>query len=303
MTSADRKAQLMRRASQASVSVALLLILLKGYTYLISDSLAMLGSLLDSALDGLASMVNLLAIRQATTPPDSDHRFGHEKAEPLAGLGQAAFILGSAVFLTIEAVQHLLHASPLQNEEIGILVSLVSILLILALLLFQRSVIRRTGSLLVGADALHYKSDLLTNIAVIFSLAGAARWNLPAIDAAMGLAIAFVIGHSAVALFRQAYDQLMDREAPASTRAEIKTLALRHGDVRAVHDIRTRMAGTRMFVQLHLELDPMIPLLRAHKISDEVEAAIINAFPGAEVIIHEDPAGHEMEPEAAHAKS
>jgi len=179
----------------------------------------------------------------------------------------------------------------------------VAILLIVGLLSFQRSVIRRTGSLLIRADALHYKSDLLTNVAVILSLAGTARWNLPVIDAAVGFGIAFVIGHSAIALFRQAYDQLMDREVPDRTRNEIKALALRNNDVRAVHDVRTRMAGTRIFVQLHLELDPTISLLRAHHISDDVEAAIIKAFPGAEVMIHQDPAGYEKAPEPAHAKS
>ncbi len=129
---------------------------------------------------------------------------------------------------------------------------------------------------------------------MILSLAGTARLDLPVIDAAVGLAIAFLIGHSAIALFRTAYDQLMDRELPDATRNEIRALAMRHDEVRAVHDIRTRMAGTRMFVQLHLELDPLMPLIRAHQISDEVEAAIMQAFPQAEVMIHQDPAGHEM---------
>ncbi len=161
----DERARLMRRASQASVLVALVLIAAKAYAYATGSSVAMLGSLLDSGLDGLASALNLLAIRQATVPPDSDHRFGHEKAEPLAGLGQAVFILGSAVFLCVEAVEHLIHPVPIENEGIGIAVSLFAIVFIVALLLFQRHVVRRTGSLLVGADALHYKSDLLTNIA------------------------------------------------------------------------------------------------------------------------------------------
>lgn len=286
----------MRRATQASVTVAILLILAKGYAYVVSDSLAMLGSLLDSTLDAVASLVNLFAVRHATTPPDADHRFGHEKAEPLAGLGQAAFILGSAVFLAFEAVQHLIRPAPIGEGAVGVVVSVASILAIFGLLAYQRHVIRKTGSMLVAADALHYKSDLLTNIAVILSLVGTSRLNLPVIDAAVGLAIALVIGHSAVGLFRQAYDQLMDREVSAETLARIRAIVDAQREVRDVHDLRTRMAGSRLFIQLHLELDPEITLLRAHRISDAVEAAILAAFPAADVLIHQDPLGYETRP-------
>lgn len=292
----DDAARLMRRATQASVTVAILLILAKGYAYVVSDSLAMLGSLLDSTLDAVASLVNLFAVRHATTPPDADHRFGHEKAEPLAGLGQAAFILGSAVFLAFEAVQHLIRPAPIGEGAVGVVVSVASILAIFGLLAYQRHVIRKTGSMLVAADALHYKSDLLTNIAVILSLVGTSRLNLPVIDAAVGLAIALVIGHSAVGLFRQAYDQLMDREVSAETLARIRAIVDAQPEVRDVHDLRTRMAGSRLFIQLHLELDPEITLLRAHRISDAVEAAILAAFPAADVLIHQDPLGYETRP-------
>ena len=288
--------RLMQCATQASVMVAIILVALKAYAYFISDSLAMLASLLDSSLDFLASGVNLFAVRQATAPPDEHHRFGHEKAEPLASLAQAAFIMGSAGFLAVEAVQHLVHPQNLSDGEIGIWVSGGAIILTIFLLIFQRHVIRKTGSMLVSADSLHYKSDLLTNIAVMASLIGTNQLNLPSIDAAAGMAIALVIAHSAVGVFRQAYDQLMDREAPDGLAEQVDRLAREHKDVRDVHDIRTRRAGSRVFVQMHLELDPDISLLRAHEISDLVELTIRQAIPDADVMIHQDPAGYEMPP-------
>jgi ferrous-iron efflux pump FieF len=294
----DMNNRLMRRATQASVMVAVTLMLLKAYAYLISDSLAMLASLLDSGLDFLASAVNLLAVRHATTPPDEDHRFGHEKAEPLASLAQAAFIMGSAGFLGVEAVQHLIRPQALSDGQIGIWVSGVAIVMTIGLLAYQRYVVQKTGSMLVSADALHYKSDLLTNLAVMASLIGTDQFNLPSIDAAAGMAIALVIAHSALAVFRQAYDQLMDREAPDDMARQIDQLARANPHVSDVHDIRTRRAGSRIFVQMHLELDPTITLLRAHEISDAVEISIRQAYPQADIMIHQDPAGYEMPPKS-----
>ncbi len=284
----------MRRATYASVTVSILLIALKAYAYLVSDSLAMLASLLDSSLDSLSSILNLLAIRHATTPPDSDHRYGHEKAEPLAGLAQAAFILGSSGFLVIEAVQHLITPAPLSDDLTGVWVSLLAIILTAGLLAFQAFVIRISGSMVVTADALHYRADLLTNFAVLISVLATAHLKLPALDAAVGMGIAFVIAHSAIQLFRQAYDQLMDREVPGEIAADVEKIAREHENVRDVHDIRTRMAGSRLFIQMHLELDPEITLMRAHIISDNVESRIRLAFPGCDILIHQDPAGYEM---------
>jgi ferrous-iron efflux pump FieF len=165
-------------------------------------------------------------------------------------------------------------------------------------LAYQRYVVQKTGSMLVSADALHYKSDLLTNLAVMASLIGTDQFNLPSIDAAAGMAIALVIAHSALAVFRQAYDQLMDREAPDDMARQIDLLARANPDVSDVHDIRTRRAGSRIFVQMHLELDPTITLLRAHEISDAVEISIRQAYPQADIMIHQDPAGYEMPPKS-----
>jgi ferrous-iron efflux pump FieF len=296
MSQRDDHNRLMQRATKASVAVATLLIVAKAYAYFVSDSLAMLASLLDSSLDFLASAVNLLAVRHATTPPDEDHRFGHEKAEPLASLAQAAFIMGSAGFLAVEAVQHLISPPRIDAADIGIYVSGFAVVITMMLLLFQRHVVKTTGSMLVSADALHYKSDLLTNLAVMASLIGTSRFNLPSIDAAAGLAIALLIANSSVGVFRQAYDQLMDREAPDDLANQIDAIARANPDVLDVHDVRTRRAGSRVFVQMHLELDPGITLLRAHEISDAVEHAVKGHIPEADIMIHQDPAGVEMAP-------
>ncbi|WP_374448028.1 cation diffusion facilitator family transporter [Stella sp.] len=286
-------ARLLRRAGRASVAVAASLIAMKVAAYVATDSVALLSSLLDSLLDLAASVVNMLAIRHALVPADDEHRFGHGKAEPLAGLAQAAFIAGSAVLLFFEAGRRLVDPQPVSNTGVGVLVMVVSILASLALVVFQRHVIRRTGSVAVGADSLHYQSDLLLNGSVILSLL-ASRWlDLPWLDPLFGIGIGLFILWSAWQIIRLSVTQLMDRELPDEDRARIRTIARAHPDVIDVHDLRTRSAGPHAFVQLHVELDGGMPLRRAHAVADAVEAAIRAAFPHAEIIIHQDPAGME----------
>jgi ferrous-iron efflux pump FieF len=253
----------------------------------------MLSSLVDSMLDAGASIVNLLAVRHALQPADREHRFGHGKAEAIGSLGQAAFIAGSAAFVLFQAADRLLHPRPVEETAIGVAVMIFSIALTGVLVLFQRSVMRRTGSLAVTADSLHYLSDLFSNLAVIAALltAGALGW-LWADPAFAGL-IALYLLWGAIQVFRAARDQLMDRELPDEQRAQIRAIVMRHPDVLAMHDLRTRSSGLSTFIQLHLELAAEMTLARAHVISDEVEAEVQAAFPGAEVIIHQDPHGVE----------
>lgn len=279
------------RAGIAAVAVALALIALKGWAFAATGSVAMMGSLIDSGLDLLASAINLYAIRQAQVPPDHEHRYGHGKAEALAGLGQAAFIGGSAVFLALESIQRLLRPEPVTQGWTGIAVMAVSIVLTGALVWYQRRVARRTGSLAVSADSLHYASDLAMNAAVIVALGITAVTGAAWADALFGLAIAALIGWGAAAILRASGDQLMDREVSDEMRADIRRIACAHPEVRGVHDLRTRASGARMFAQVHLELDPGMPLMRAHEISDAVEAALAKAYPALEVIIHQDPEG------------
>ncbi len=288
-----RAARLMRLATYASVSVACVLIAAKLFAFAMTGSLALLSSLVDSLLDAVASVVNLLAVRHALVPPDAEHRFGHGKAESLAALGQAALIAGSAVFLIWESVARFLRPVEVEAGNLGIAVMVLSMVLTGVLVLFQRHVVRKTGSLAVAADSLHYRSDFLMNAAVIAALAIAFYGGYGLADPLFAIAIAFYILYSAVEILRGALDQLMDRELPEANRELIRDIAFRHSEVRALHDLRTRVSGTRTFIQLHLELDGGMSLYRAHVIADTVEAEISQAFPGAEVIIHQDPAGVE----------
>ena len=286
-------ARLLRRAGRASVAVAASLIVMKAAAYIATDSVSLLSSLIDSLLDLAASLVNMLAIRHALVPADDEHRFGHGKAEPLAGLAQAAFIAGSAVLLFFEAARRLADPQPVSNTGVGVLVMVVSILASLALVTYQRHVVRRTGSVAIGADSLHYQSDLLLNGSVIASLV-VSRWlSIPVLDPLFGIGIGIFILWSAWQIIRLSVTQLMDRELPDAERRQIHDLAMAHPDVMDVHDLKTRSAGPHAFVQLHIELDGAMPLARAHTIADAVEAAIRSAFPHADIIIHQDPAGLE----------
>ena len=283
--------QLMRWATYASVATALVLIAAKVVAYLLTDSVSLLSTLLDSLLDAAASLINLLAVRHALTPADREHRFGHGKAEPLAALGQSTFIAGSAVFLIVQAANRLVSPHPVTNTGIGLGVMAFSIAATLLLVLFQRFVIRRTGSLAIKADSLHYASDLIVNASVVVALILVAAYGWQRVDPVFGAGIALYIIYTAWQIARSALDMLMDRELPDEERKRIRAIALANPGVRAVHDLRTRAAGSTVFMQMHLEVDGKLTLAEAHTIADAVEEQIHAAYPGAEIIIHEDPAG------------
>lgn len=282
---------LIRRAAVAAVLVAICLTLLKGIVWLLSGSVAMLSSAIDSALDAFASFVNLLAVRHALEPADREHRFGHGKAEPLAGLVQAAFIGGSVVLLLASGIPRLLHPEPILLSEYGIAVSLLAMAATFALVAYQRRVVRQTGSVAIGADSLHYAGDMLMNGGVILSLVLSGQMGVDYADPAFAILVGLWMLRSVFAISRQSLDHLMDRELPAEARERIKRLAMAHPAAGAVHDLRTRSAGTSTFIQFHLELDGEMSLNQAHSIADSIEADILAEFPGAEVIIHQDPAG------------
>ncbi len=285
--------RLMRLATYASVSVATVLVLIKAGAWLMTDSIALLSSLIDSLLDVLASTVTMLAVRHSLVPADREHRFGHGKAEALAGLAQSAFIVGSAVLLMFEAFARLLQPQVVANTGIGIGVMAISIALTLGLVAFQRWVVKRSGSVAIAADSLHYRTDLLMNLAVIAALLLSSMLGWTFADPLFGAAIGLYIVYSAWQILRSALDMLMDRELSDEDRRRIRDIALAHSEVENVHDLRTRQSGQTYFIQLHLELDPDMRLTHAHAIADEVEQAIRDAYPGAEVIIHQDPAGLE----------
>lgn len=283
--------RLKRLATNAAVATAGILVVIKLWAWVATGSVAMLASLVDSLLDLFASALNLLAVRHALTPADREHRFGHGKAEALAGLGQAMFIGGSAVFLAFQSAERLLNPQPLTQSGAGLAVIAASIALTLGLVFLQRYVVRRTRSLAISADRLHYVTDIATNAGVVAAFILAGLYGLHIADPIFGLLIAAIIAWSAVRIVRGAYDELMDRELDDADRERIKAIVRAHAEIKSLHDLRTRRAGHRTFIQLHLELAPHITLLEAHRISDEVEEAIEAQFPDAEVLIHQDPIG------------
>ena len=288
----------MRSAAWAAVLVALLLAAVKTVAYVLSGSVALLASAIDSAVDCLASAGNLFAIGHALTPADRQHRFGHGKAEPLAGLAQSVFIAASTAFLLYESVSRLAAPRPLAYGGLATGVMLVSIGASLALVLYQRQVVQRTRSVAIAADRLHYAGDVLSNAGVILGIALSVWFGWLLADPLIGIAVAAVLALSAWRVFMQAVDQLMDREFAEADRERIKAAVLQDPRVRGLHDLRTRSAGTTRFIQLHIELDPAMNLTEAHAVGDALEAELLKLLPGADILIHVDPHGMERPPSA-----
>ncbi|WP_372821602.1 cation diffusion facilitator family transporter [Pseudomonas parafulva] len=288
MTATAEHQRLLRLATRASLTVASILVLAKAIAWWLSGSVSLLAGLTDSALDAVASFLNLLAVHYALRPADDDHRFGHGKAEALAGMAQALFIAVSAVLIGFQAVERLQTPQPLGDTGAGIAVMLLSLALTVALLAFQRKVIRITGSTAVRADSLHYRSDLLLNGSILLALL-LAGFGWPQLDALFGLGIALYILWSAVQIARESTSILMDQELPADIGERMQELALAIPGVKGVHDLRTRVSGSHWFVQLHLELPGALPLHDAHALCVKASEAIRQRYPRADVMVHADP--------------
>lgn len=284
----QRNTRLLRLATYASMLVAITLIVLKAVAWFMSGSVSLLASLIDSMMDAAASLINLIAVAYALRPADKGHRFGHGKAEALAGLVQSTFIAGSAILVLYQGIDHLRNPRPLDAAWLGVAVMLVSIIATLLLLRFQRYVIQRTGSTAIRADALHYRSDLLMNGSIILALI-LAYYGIPGADALFGIGIALLIGFSALQIGRDAVQILMDHELSDEIRKEALALARGVPGVVDVHDLRTRESGQQWFIQLHLELPGDLSLTDAHELGEQVRRAIERRFPQADVLVHKDP--------------
>ncbi|TAD90759.1 MAG: cation diffusion facilitator family transporter [Alphaproteobacteria bacterium] len=272
-----------------AVAVASGLAVMKLVGYLVTDSIAMLSSMVDSLLDVGASVLNLLAVRASLMPADEEHRYGHGKAEPLAGLAQAAFISGSAVFLVVEAAHRLLYPQPLDNSTIGIAITVIAFLATGGLVAVQQSVAKRTQSVAVAADRLHYLTDLLGNATVLVALAGTWWLGVLWLDPVLGLLLALFILRSALTVGHSSLNMLMDRELPEEERQAITQRALAVPGVLGVHDLRTRRSGPDVFIELHIELDDRLLLVEAHRIADAVEQACAAGSTQTRVMVHQDP--------------
>ncbi|MFJ4047806.1 cation diffusion facilitator family transporter [Pseudomonas hunanensis] len=280
--------RLLRLATRASLAVASILVLSKALAWWLSGSVSLLAGLTDSALDAVASFLNLLAVHYALRPADDDHRFGHGKAEALAGMAQALFIGVSAVLIGVQAIERLYTPQPLGDTAIGIVVMLLSLVLTVALLALQYKVIRLTGSTAVRADSLHYRSDLLLNGSILLALL-LTRFGWPQLDALFGLGIAFYILWSALQIARESTAILMDKALPGDVGEEMTALVLAVAGVKGVHDLLTRVSGNQWLVQLHLELPGQLPLHEAHSLCVEASRVIRQRYPQADVMVHADP--------------
>lgn len=284
-------ASLNRSAAFASISVALLLVGLKVWAAFSTGSTAMLGSLADTALDLVASLATLAGVWVAAQPDDDNHRFGHGKAEALAAMFQVVLISISALTLAVRAADQWIAGARPQGAEDGIVVSVIAMVATLALLAWQRHVIRQTGSLAISTDHVHYQSDLLLNLAVIAALALDQYAGFAGADPFFGLAIALWLGWGAWGASQQAIEQLMDHEWPDERKMAFLEAVSRHPEIKGLHDLRTRTSGDRDFVQFHLAVDPDMTVRQAHVVMDEVEAILHREFPGIEILIHPDPDG------------
>lgn len=281
------------RAAMASVSMALFLLGLKAFAALHTGSIAMLGSLADTALDTITSIITLIGVRVAAQPADGNHRFGHGKAEALVALVQVTIIIISALSIAYTAILNLIHSEPVTHDaEFGIGVSTFATVLTLALVLYQRRVIKATGSVAIQADNVHYQADLLVNIAVIVAIVLDQYLGWHRADPLFGLMIALWLVYGAYGASKQAIADLMDHEWPEAERSALAAIAMKHPQVHGVHDMRTRSSGAHRFAQFHVWVDGRMTVMDAHNVMDEIEEEIAKDFPHTEVLIHIDPEGH-----------
>ena len=282
------RAQLLKLATYSSVSVALLLIVIKAIVWFMSGSVSILASLIDSMMDAGASVLNLLAVRLALQPADHEHRFGHGKAEGIAALFQAAFIMGSALFLLLNAIDRIRHPSELHITPVVFAVMLASLVITIALVAFQQWILKQAHSSAVAADRLHYLTDILSNIAVLIAL-GVSLYGWHQADAIIGIGLALWIAWSAVGIGREALNMLMDKALPDADIQRIQSAVCQTAGVLGVHDLRTRLSGETRIIQCHIELHPDLPLHQAHDIAVAAEHNIAALFDDSEIIIHLDP--------------
>ena len=295
MNTPATSSSLNRSAAYASISMAGALVAIKGWAAWSTGSTAMLGSLADSGLDLVSSIATLAGVWVAGQPADDNHRFGHGKAEALSAMFQVVLIAFSALGLGVHAIDQLIHGGRTQAAGAGIVVSGVAIVGTLAVIGWQRHVIRRTGSLAISTDHIHYQADLLVNIAVIAALVLDQYVGFRLADPLFGLGIACWLGWGAWVASQEALIQLMDREWPEEKKARFLEVLSHHPQLRGVHDLRTRTAGNHDFVQFHVWVDGRMTVTEAHRVMDELEVKVLEEFPGVEILIHPDPVGHIVE--------
>lgn len=287
----SEKSKLLKRAQYLSVATATLICVIKTYSWIATDSVAIFASLIDSLLDVSSSFINMFALRLALVPPDHNHRFGHNKIEDLAVFGQSIFITISGLFALYAAGRNIVSTEQIEHSSIGIAAMAICCVLTVMLVLYQSFVIGKTHSSLIKADKLHYTSDLLTNVLVIISLYFSDRFI--ALDAIFGMFIACYVIYGSYGLFIKSLRNLVDEEFSDSERCKIIDIISQYNEVLGIHEMKTRYAGNKPFIQFHIEMDGAMTLADSHRVSDKIMTSILEEFEGAEVTIHQDPAGLE----------
>jgi ferrous-iron efflux pump FieF len=288
---AAQTAKLTRWVSLLSVSMAALLVTLKAVAWVASGSVALLASMADSGLDLVASLVTFFAVRYAAAPPDDEHRFGHGKAEAFASLVQAGLVFASAALIGQEAIRHLYEPHPLAKEGWAITVMVLSTVLTMGLLVAQTHVLRQTQSVAISGDRAHYTTDLASNLIALVGIGASSILGLNNLDAVAALGVTLLLLWGAVSVFREAANQLMDRELPEDQRRQIVALMTQDSKISDVHQLRTRSSGPYVHIQMHVDLDPDLSLEEAHRLMVAAENRLLVAFPAADIILHPDPHG------------
>ena len=290
VTKADKKSvRLMKLSTMISVGVAAFLLIIKGIAWIVTDSVSIQASLVDSIVDTLASLVNFIALRHSLVPADDEHRFGHGKIEAVAAQGQSIFVAGTAIWVMFEAIQRFIRPEPVQQTGFGLVVIVITIVLTIGVVIFQKNVIERTNSTVIKADHLHYKGDLYLNLSVIASLLITSNMGWWFIDPLCGLFIGAYILKTSWDIAKESFHILIDRELPDEDKQKIEDIVLSHNHIRGYHDLKTRTSGPHRFIQIHLEMDGDMSLTEAHDIANEVVDALHQAFPQTEIIVHQDP--------------
>lgn len=287
----QRNIKLRKNAAIASVSVALFLIVLKFAAYLMTESVSMLTSLTDSLIDFLASAITMYSVIRAAAPPDKNYRYGYGKTESLAAVIQAVFIFSSAGYLFIQSVDRFIHPKQISDIGFGLYVMGISIVFTIGLVFLQSYVIKKTNSVAIKADSLHYQGDMFMNLGVIASLLLTKYLGYVYFDPAFGVLVSFLLLNSAYSISREALAILIDKELSEEDRHTIEVLARSHPKTKAVHDIRTRFSGYKTFIEFHLEVDGKLSIKAAHDVTEDIEKEIYKLFPDADVVIHQEPYG------------
>lgn len=283
---------LRRLTSYTSIGVAFSLIAVKLGAYLTTGSVALLSSLVDSSIDLIASVLTAYGVIVAMRPPDREHRFGHGKAESLASLAQAVFIVLSAGGLLYKALERFSQPAPIENPDVGYSVMAFALVLTVMLVALQTYTIRKTKSLAIAADRLHYVGDIFVNAAVMATFALQSSFGVLWLDPLFAVVIALILAVGAYKIAKSSLHVLMDAELAPKEREKIIDLMASVSGVKGVHDVRTRESSGHIIVEAHIEMDPSLTLLDAHDITESIEEKLLATYKNADVILHQDPFGH-----------